>query len=88
MVTCMSTPQNGAASATDAEIGNRIANALIIKGINQKALSDATGISYPTLRRSLTGGRSLTFLEFAKIASAIDVKPSALLPAALTESAA
>jgi len=83
----MNTSPSGAASATDAEIGNRIANALIIKGSNVRALSDATGISYPTLRRSLTGGRSLTFLEFAKIAAAIDVPPSALLPATLTDAA-
>lgn len=84
----MTTHQTGAASATDAEIGSRIANALIVKGTNVRALSDATGISYPTLRRSLTGGRSLTFLEFAKIASAINIQPSALLPATLTGNAA
>lgn len=84
----MSTSPNGAASATDAEIGSRITNALVVKGINQKALSDATGIAYPTLRRSLSGGRSLTFLEFAKIANAIDVEPHALLPATLTGAAA
>ena len=84
----MSTSESVAADATDKEIANRIANALIIKGTNVRTLSDTTGISYPTLRRSLTGGRSLTFLEFSKIAAAIEVKPSALLPATLTKDAA
>jgi len=84
----MTTQPNGAASAADAEIGTRIANALIVKGTNIRALSDATGISYPTLRRSLTGGRSLTFLEFNKIAAAIGVQPAALLPTAFTGEAA
>lgn len=84
----MSTSQNGPADATDKEIADRITNALIVKNTNVRALSDATGISYPTLRRSLTGGRSLTFLEFTKIAAAINVAPSALLPATLTQDAA
>lgn len=84
----MTTSPNGAASAADAEIGSRIANALIVKGTNVRALSDATGISYPTLRRSLTGGRSLTFLEFSKIANAIDVPHKTLLPATFTQDAA
>ena len=83
----MSTSESVAADATDKEIANRIANALIIKGTNVRTLSDTTGISYPTLRRSLTGGRSLTFLEFSKIAAAIEVKPSALLPANFTDAA-
>lgn len=78
------TTQKGAANdATDTEIAERITNALIVKGTNVRALSDATGIAYPTLRRSLQGGRSLTFLEFTKIAAAINVKPSALLPDSL-----
>jgi len=83
----MSTTQAGATN-TDTEIANRITNALIVRGTNVKALSDATGIAYPTLRRSLTGGRSLTFLEFTKIATAINVTPSALLPDELTRAAA
>ena len=81
----MTTSQNGAASATDAEIGNRIANALIVKGSNVKALSDVTGISYPTLRRSLTGGRSLTIREIGNIAGALNVSPAIFLPAELTQ---
>lgn len=83
----MTTSPAGAAN-TDAEIGNRIANALIVKGTNVKALSDTTGIAYPTLRRSLTGGRSLTIRELTSIADAISVPPSALLPTTLTQAAA
>ncbi|WXW93172.1 helix-turn-helix DNA binding domain [Arthrobacter phage BrayBeast] len=84
----MSTSQGVANDATDTEIAERITNALIVKGTNVRALSDATGIAYPTLRRSLKGGRSLTFLEFTKIAAAINVKPCALLPSTLTGDAA
>jgi len=73
---------------TDAEIGARIANALIVKGANVKALSDTTGIAYPTLRRSLSGGRSLTIRELGNIAGALQVPASALLPDAITGSAA
>jgi lambda repressor-like predicted transcriptional regulator len=84
----MTTHPNGANDATDTQIADRITNALIVKGTNVRALSDATGISYPTLRRSLKGGRSLTFAEFGKIAHAIGVAPAALLPATLTLDAA
>jgi transcriptional regulator with XRE-family HTH domain len=80
----MTTSPPGGAEAADAEIANRITNALIIKNINVRALSEDTGIAYPTLRRSLKGGRSLTFQEFNKIATAINVPPSSLLPDILT----
>ena len=84
----MSTSQAAGANTTDTEIGDRIANALIVKNTNQKALSDATGIAYPTLRRSLSGGRSLTIRELTSIAGVIGVHPSALLPPAITRDAA
>lgn len=84
----MITSENGANDATDAEIAARITNALVVKNVNVRALSDQTGISYPTLRRSLTGGRSLTFAEFGRIAGALKVQPGALLPESLTRSAA
>jgi lambda repressor-like predicted transcriptional regulator len=83
----MTTTQAAGAGAADLEIAARISNALIVKNINIRALSDETGIAYPTLRRTLKGGRSLTFQEFTKIASAIQVHPSTLLPASLTEAA-
>lgn len=72
----------------DAEIAERITNALITKNITVRTLSDETGISYPTLRRSLTGGRSLSFQEFGRIAATLKVPAASLLPAALTENAA
>lgn len=84
----MTTSQAAGAGAADIEIADRITNALILKNINVRSLSDATGIAYPTLRRSLKGGRSLTFLEFSKIAGVIGVQPSTLLPEAFTGSAA
>jgi transcriptional regulator with XRE-family HTH domain len=84
----MNTSQAAGADTTDAEIGNRIKNALIVQGFNQKRLSDVTGIAYATLRRSLSGGRSLTVRDIGNIADAIEVHPSALLPDTLTGSAA
>lgn len=84
----MSTRTAAGADTTDAEIGNRITNALMAKGTNQKALSDVTGIAYATLRRSLSGGRSLTIREIGNIADAIGVQPYVLLPTTLTQDAA
>lgn len=84
----MNTSQTGANDAIDTQIAEKITNALIVKKINVRALSDATGLAYPTLRRSLSGGRSLTFHEFGRIADAIAVKRSDLLPTTLTGDAA
>jgi transcriptional regulator with XRE-family HTH domain len=84
----MSTRQAAGATNADTEIGNRITNAIITKGTNQKALSDTTGIAYATLRRSLTGGRSLTVREITTIADALDIPAVTLLPAALIQDAA
>ncbi len=84
----MSTAKAAGANEADIEIADRITNALIIKNISARSVSDATGISYPTLRRSLKGGRSLTFQEFHKISAAIGVQPSTLLPDSLAERSA
>lgn len=72
----------------DAEIGSRITNALIVRNTSVRALSDSTGIAYPTLRRSLSGGRSFTLRELGDIARTLDVNAMALLPAELGEDAA
>lgn len=69
----------GVLDPTDTEIANRITSAMLIKGISTQALSDSTGISYGSLRRSLNGSRSLTFQEFHKISQALGVEKSALL---------
>ena len=84
----MSTTQSGTATATDIEIADRISNALIIKNVNAKQLSEKTGIGYKRLLGSLKGNCSLTVVEFRMIADAIDVKPSSLLPDTLARSAA
>lgn len=76
----MNNSERGAHDATDTEIAGRITSALVIQGMSVRELSEETGISYPTLRRSLRGGRSFTFSEFGKIAHALNVQASALLP--------
>lgn len=79
---------HGAPNAIDTAIAKKIENALVVKGTNQLALSENTGISYYAIRRSLKGGRSLSFSEFNRIAYALDVDPADLLPAELTGRAA
>jgi len=87
-VSHMANTDNSGTNAADAEIADRIESALKDKRMSALALSEQSGIAYPTLRRSLKGGRSLTFAEFDKIATTIGVHPSSLLPATLTTAAA
>ena len=84
----MSTRQAAGATTADAEIGARITEAIKDKKTDQKALSDSTGIAYATLRRSLTGGRSLTFRELIPVAEALDIPAVTLLPVSLLKDAA
>ena len=84
----MSTRQAAGATTADAEIGARITEAIKDKKTDQKALSDSTGIAYATLRRSLTGGRSLTVREITTIADALDIPAVTLLPVSLLKDAA
>jgi transcriptional regulator with XRE-family HTH domain len=84
----MSIASSGTATATDTEIAARISNALIYKNVNAKDLAARTRISYKPLLASLKGNRSLTVVEFRKIAEAINVRPSALLPDDVAASAA
>lgn len=79
--------QHGVPDASDVEIGNRIASAMLIKSINASQLSEQTGISYPTLRRSLKGFRSFSFLEFGRIARALGIPKSALITDEFTDRA-
>ena len=82
----MTTPENTnniGTTAADRDIADRILNAMIVKQVTQRTLSEETGISYPTLRRSLKGNRSLTFQEFYRIAAALSLKPVTLLPSEL-----
>jgi transcriptional regulator with XRE-family HTH domain len=79
------TTQAAGAGGADQEIAGRITNALTLKNITARRVSDETGISYPTLRRSLKGGRSLSILELIKISQVIGVPASALLPDELIE---
>lgn len=72
----------------DSEVADRINTVLINKNIRVTSLSEQTGIADKTLRRSLSGGRSLTIRELDSIARALDVSPSLLLPATHTQVAA
>lgn len=69
----------------DTEIANRIHTVLANQNIRVTTLSERTGIADKTLRRSLSGGRSLTIRELNSIAEALNVAPSVLLPATHTQ---
>jgi len=85
----MTNPQVGATVAKDPQIADRIKVAIEDNRAKRKqptsllALADTTGIAYPTLRRSIEGGikghRSLTVCELGAIATALQVRPSALI---------
>lgn len=80
----MTNSHNGA----DAEIADRITAELGKAKVSLLALSDSSGIPYPTLRRSVNAGRSLSIQQIGSIATALNIHPSALLPPSLTQDAA
>lgn len=84
-------PATGATETVDSEIAERILNALIVRGLSQQTLAQEIGISHSTLRRSLDQSRgdrrSFSILELTKIAGALNVKTSILMPTALTHAA-
>lgn len=61
-----------------------INQALSDKEVSKNSLADQTGIPYKTLCRRLDGDGLLTLKELRKIAAALDIWPSDLLPADLT----
>lgn len=83
----MANKQAGKRTAPHTEI-DLIADAMTAKGISMNSLADQTGIPYPSIRRSLKAGRSLTLNELRKIAAALDTTPSTLLPTTFTQDAA
>jgi len=78
-------------TTSDSEIADRILTVLSDKNLTQEELAQEIGISYSTLRRGLEQHRgdrmSFRVLQLIKIASVLDVPPSALLPATLTQAA-
>jgi DNA-binding Xre family transcriptional regulator len=73
---------------SDVEIALRINTVLTNKKVPVTTLSEQTGIADKTLRRSLSGGRSLTIRELDAISDALQVSPATLLPATHTGTAA
>jgi len=54
------------------------------KGVSKNSLADQTNIPYKTLCRRLEGDGLLTLTELRKIATALGVWPSDILPEELT----
>lgn len=79
----MTTPPPGATVAADPQIALRIKGAIKDNKTSLLALSNETGIAYPTLRRSIEGGikghRSLTVCELGAIASVLHIKAADLI---------
>lgn len=67
-------------TSADADIAERIQTVLANRNVRITTLSEQTGIADKTLRRSLSGGRSLTIRELNSIAEALNISPALLLP--------
>jgi len=87
----MNTTTRHVNNAADSDVADRIMHAMIVKGVTRKALAENTGLSYSKLRRSLeqhrADARSFTVEELRKVAAALNVAPSAILPADFMEAA-
>jgi len=78
----MAKTQAGKQPADHTEI-DLINQVLTDKGVSKNSLADQTSIPYKTLCRRLEGDGLLTLKELRKIASALNVWPSEILPAEL-----
>mgnify|MGYP002355992270 CR=1 FL=1 len=67
--------------ATNEETRELVAQALKRADRSEKWTADQAGIAYPTFRRRLRGDKDFTVSEVARIAHALQIKPSDLLPA-------
>jgi transcriptional regulator with XRE-family HTH domain len=72
-------------SEADVEVGERVAEALIVKRVTVKAMAAELGLSYSTMRRTLGGERSFTIRQLRHVANTLSISPAALLPHAVTE---
>ncbi|WP_324644199.1 helix-turn-helix transcriptional regulator [Pseudarthrobacter sp. LT1] len=66
---------------TEIDLINQV---LADKGVSKNSLADQTNIPFKTLCRRLDGDGLLTLKELRKIASALGVWPSEILPEELT----
>ena len=49
------------------------------RGLSQRSLADAMGVSEPTISKWLSGKQSMTVAQFSRIASLLNAKPSDIL---------
>ncbi|MDO4243768.1 MAG: helix-turn-helix transcriptional regulator [Actinomyces sp.] len=61
-----------------------IRTAIAKSGLTKVAISDTTGIPYPTLNRKVAGKRDFTLSELLAIAEAIGVHPETFIPPQFT----
>jgi DNA-binding Xre family transcriptional regulator len=87
----MNTTTAAGAYGADDYIAHQIKKAIFVYGSNKKELAEKTGISYSTIRRSLDQSRpdrrSLTVEQIEKIAAALGIQPSELVPNTLKDAA-
>lgn len=62
------------------EVAATITERLAARGLSLATLARATGIPRESLRRKVRLGRRITMTDIARIATALDVKGSELLP--------
>ena len=66
--------------ATKQETRELVIEALMRTDRSEKWTADRAGIAYPTFRRRLRGDRDFTVNELGRIAQALGIHPSELLP--------
>lgn len=74
-------------TSTDVEVGERVAEALIVKRVTVKAMAAELGISYSTMRRTLGGERSFTLRQLQHIANVLNINAGVLLPTEIQDAA-
>lgn len=66
--------------AVESQLARNIENQLAARGLTRKSLYDRAGISRNLFERSMAGGRSFSVLELMRIASALGLHVSEILP--------
>lgn len=71
----------GSRMTTNLEVAQLVTEAMLDAERSRKWTADKSGMNYTTFVRKLNGGPEFTIGELARIARALRIEPSVLLPA-------
>lgn len=71
----------GSRMTTNIEVAELVTKAMLEAERSRKWTADKSGMNYTTFVRKLNGGPDFTIPELARIAKALRIEPSTLLPA-------